>query len=135
MVSVDTLEYLVRGGRIGKAAGMVGQLLSVRPILQIANGEVEPLTRVRGASKVLGALEREFDTAPADGPLRVAIASSPGNDLPDRVAEMVARVRPDATLELRATLGAVIGTYAGPGALGLLWVPEAPKRTRAGAAA
>ena len=36
VVSVDTLEYLVRGGRIGKAAGMVGQLLSVRPILQIA---------------------------------------------------------------------------------------------------
>ena len=95
VVSVDTLEYLVRGGRIGKAAGMVGQLLSVRPILQIADGEVEPLTRVRGASKVLGALEREFDTAPADGPLRVAIASSPGQR-PARPRRRDGRARPAA---------------------------------------
>ena len=49
--SVETLDYLQRGGRIGRAQALVGGLLGVRPILGIVDGEVEPLARVRGASR------------------------------------------------------------------------------------
>jgi len=125
--SVDTLEYLVRGGRIGKAQGMVGALLSVKPILGLEDGEVQAICRVRGASKVVPALEAELVAAsPADGPLRVALAHSAAPQALAAVSAMVARVRPAATVELATTLGAVIGTYAGAGTVGLMWVAEDP---------
>jgi DegV family protein with EDD domain len=56
--SVDTLEYLQRGGRIGRAQAMVGGMLGVRPILTLRDGEVEPLRRVRGARRARAEFER-----------------------------------------------------------------------------
>ena len=77
LFTVDTLEYLVRGGRIGKAAGLAGQLLSVKPILAFDDGEVAPLKRVRGRTKALGELEeifRHVDGRP--GRLRISTSAS-----------------------------------------------------------
>ena len=51
LFTVDTLEFLARGGRIGKARAMAGQLLNIKPILAIRDGEVEPIKRVRGNQK------------------------------------------------------------------------------------
>ena len=51
LFTVDTLEYLAKGGRIGKAAAMAGQLLHIKPILAIRDGEVLPVKRVRGNAK------------------------------------------------------------------------------------
>ena len=68
LFTVDTLDYLVRGGRVGKAAGFAGELLSVKPILSIRDGEVHPLKRVRGRAKALAELERIFDEATTDSP-------------------------------------------------------------------
>ena len=125
--SVDTLEYLVRGGRIGKAQGMVGSLLSVKPILECKDGEVHGVGRARGRSRVVPALEAELvQGSPADAPLRVGLAHSAAPQLLEAVAQMVARVRPAATVELATTLGAVIGTYTGPGTIGLMWLQEDP---------
>jgi len=60
IAAFETLEYLVRGGRIGKAAGLAGQLLSVKPILHFEDGEVASLKRVRGRAKALAEFERLF---------------------------------------------------------------------------
>jgi DegV family protein with EDD domain len=123
--SVDTLEYLERGGRIGRAQALVGGLLNVRPILGLADGVVAPLGRVRGASRVLGAFRDQLVAgSPAAGPLRVAVAHACAPQGADGIVAMVRETRPEATVELVTTLGAVIGTYAGPGALGLAWVAE-----------
>ena len=51
--TLDTLEYLAKGGRIGRAAGWAGQLLNIKPILTLADGEVLPLKRVRGNRKAI----------------------------------------------------------------------------------
>jgi DegV family protein with EDD domain len=130
--TLETLEYLEKGGRIGHAQALLGNLLSVRPILGLSGGVVEPIGRVRGAGKVLGALGRELEAgSPADGPLRVAIAHACAPETAQRVVELVASIRPQAVVELVTTLGAVIGVYGGPGAYGLMWMPEAPTSVRA----
>ena len=68
LFTVETLEYLVRGGRVGKASGLAGQLLSVKPILHFDDGEVAPLKRVRGRAKALAEFERLFLEATEDSP-------------------------------------------------------------------
>jgi DegV family protein with EDD domain len=122
LFTVETLEYLVRGGRLGKAQGLAGQLLSVKPILQFQDGEVAPLRRVRGRAKALAEFERLFIEATDDSPdlhVGVAHAAAPadGEDLVRRVRA----ARPKASLDFVGGLGPVIGTHGGPGTLGLFW--------------
>jgi DegV family protein with EDD domain len=123
--SVETLDYLQRGGRIGRAQALVGGLLGVRPILGLVDGEVVALARVRGMSKVLRALVDQFEAgAPADVPVRVAIAHAQAPEQAAALAQAVRDARPRAAIELLVPLGPVIGTYGGPGTIGLLWIAE-----------
>jgi DegV family protein with EDD domain len=122
LFTVDTLDYLVRGGRIGKAAGLAGQLLNVKPILTIREGEVEPLKRVRGRSKALAEFERLFVEGTDDGPgWHVGVAHADAKAEADELAARMRRARPNASLDFDAVLGPVIGTHGGPGTLGLFW--------------
>lgn len=123
--TVETLEYLQRGGRIGKAAALAGSLLNVRPILGVADGIVIPVARVRGRQKALAEFERRFDAATGTGPgLRVAIAHANAPDWVGTLSELVWRVRPQAEIEFTSSLGAVVGTHAGPGAVGFFWFQD-----------
>jgi DegV family protein with EDD domain len=122
LFTVDTLEFLQRGGRIGKAAAFAGTLLQVKPILSIRDGEVEPVKRVRGERKAFAELAAALETETEDEPAyRLGVAHAAA---PERAAELEALVReqrPRAELELVVTLGAVIGSHAGPGTLALFW--------------
>jgi DegV family protein with EDD domain len=121
--SVETLDYLQRGGRIGRAQALVGGLLGVRPILGLVDGEVVAIARVRGAARVLSTMiDRFVEETAADGPVRVAIAHAQAPEQATALADEIARVRPQAQVELVVPLGPVIGTYGGPGTLGLVWV-------------
>jgi DegV family protein with EDD domain len=125
LFTVDTLEFLRRGGRIGKASAMAGQLLKVKPILSLRDGEVLPIKRVRGSQKAFAEFGSAFTAGSTDGPgLRVGIAHAEAPDRAEALAEMVARERPSAQLELTTTLGAVIGTHAGPGTVGFFWFDD-----------
>jgi DegV family protein with EDD domain len=123
--TLDTLEYLAKGGRIGRAAGWAGQLLNIKPILTLADGEVLPLKRVRGNRKAIQEFATAFRDGTMDGPgLRVGIAHA---DAPDRMAaleKLVGDVRPQAQIEVATTLGPVVGTHAGPGTVGLFWFQD-----------
>jgi DegV family protein with EDD domain len=123
--TLDTLEFLARGGRIGRAAGWAGQLLHIKPILTLADGEVLPLKRVRGNRKAIHEFSEAFTTATTDGPgLRVGIAHA---EAPERMAALealVRDVRPNAEIEVATTLGPVVGTHAGPGTIGLFWLQD-----------
>jgi DegV family protein with EDD domain len=122
LFTVDTLEFLARGGRIGRAKAFAGQMLNVKPILTITEGEVVPVKRVRGNQKAFMEFVRAFREESAAGPgLRVGIAHADAPERAEALAEMVRRERPDAELELSTTLGAVIGTHAGPGTVGFFW--------------
>jgi DegV family protein with EDD domain len=126
LFTVDTLEYLVRGGRVGKAAGLAGQLLNVKPILAIREGEVVPVRRVRGRAKALAALERAFAEATEDDrSVHVGIAHADAREEADELRRRIEAVRPRASVELTPTLGPVIGTHGGPGTLGLFWFEDA----------
>jgi DegV family protein with EDD domain len=122
LFTVDTLDYLVRGGRIGKAAGLAGNLLNVKPILTIREGEVEPVKRVRGRAKAFAEFEEQLAAGTDDDPgWHVAVAHADTEADAERLVDMVKRVRPGATLDVVTALGPVVGAHAGPGTLGLFW--------------
>jgi len=123
--TLDTLDYLARGGRIGRAAAWAGGLMRVKPILTIRAGEVVPLKRVRGNQRAFHEFITAFESGSVDGPgLRVAIADADAPDRSEALKELVQRTRPQAQLELVTTLGPVIGTHAGPGTVGLFWFAD-----------
>jgi DegV family protein with EDD domain len=125
LFTVDTLEYLIRGGRIGKAAGLAGQLLSVKPILIFDDGEVAPFKRVRGRGKAIAELASIFESESQDRPgLHVGVGHAQAPDDADDLTRRVQAARPQASLDLLVTLGPVIGTHGGPGTLGLFWFQD-----------
>jgi DegV family protein with EDD domain len=113
---LETLEFLQRGGRIGRAAALAGTLLNVKPILSVRDGEVAPVERVRTMN---GALRRLVDLVVAQGPLeRLAVIDA---DAAANAAEVEKQLRtryPDLTVE-RGELGPVVGTHGGPGLVGV----------------
>jgi len=125
LFTVDTLEFLARGGRIGRAAALAGMLLNVKPILGLEEGEVVPLKRVRGSQKALEELRDLLVAATGETPsLRIGLAHAAA---PERVAtleRLVREARPRAQVEIVTSLGAVVGTHAGPGTLGLFWFDD-----------
>jgi DegV family protein with EDD domain len=125
LFTVDTLEFLARGGRIGRAKAFAGQLMNVKPILSIRDAEVVPVKRVRGNRKAFQEFVDTLDTQTRDEPaLRVGIAHA---DAPGRMEEIVKMVRdrrPNATIEMQSNLGAVVGTHAGPGTVGFFWFTD-----------
>jgi DegV family protein with EDD domain len=123
--TLDTLDYLARGGRIGRAAAWAGGLMRVKPILTIRDGEVIPLKRVRGNQRAFQEFISAFEAGSTDGPgLRVAIADADAPDRTEALKELIRRTRPQAKLEIVTTLGPVIGTHAGPGTVGLFWFAD-----------
>jgi DegV family protein with EDD domain len=125
LFTVDTLEYLAKGGRIGKAAAFAGNLLNVKPILAIRDGEVHPVKRVRGNQKAFQEFRSAFEQATTDSPsLRVGIAHAAAPERLEALLELVRAVRPHAQVEQATTLGPVVGTHAGPGTVGFFWFDD-----------
>lgn len=125
LFTVDTLEFLAKGGRIGRARALAGQLLNVKPVLTITDGEVVPLTRVRGWGKAMAEFEKRFTEATDDSAgLHVGIAHAQAPDRVKALEELVRRVRPQANIEHVTSLGAVVGTHAGPGTVGFFWFQD-----------
>jgi DegV family protein with EDD domain len=111
---VDTLEYLQRGGRIGKAAALFGSILNIKPILTLDDGSVAPVDKVRGSKKamqrIIELLERDFGSEP----VHVAIAWSKFDEPAMELLELV-KAKFDVRSVNYTLLGAVIGTHVGPG--------------------
>ncbi len=122
--TVDTLEFLRRGGRIGRASAWAGQLLHVKPILTIER-EVVPLKRVRGNQKAMQEFVSAFTSTSRDTPtLKVGIAHADAPSRATLLQKMVRHERPQAAIEVITTLGAVVGTHAGPGTVGFFWFDD-----------
>ena len=101
---------------------MAGQLLNIKPILTITDGEVVPVKRVRGNQKAMQEFVREFTDETIDNPgLRVGIAHADAPARAEALRKMVRGERPNAEIEIVTTLGAVVGTHAGPGTVGFFW--------------
>ena len=124
--TVDTLEFLQKGGRIGKAAAFAGNLLNIKPILSIDDGEVLPIKRVRGNHKAVQEFARVFTERTQDtASLHVGIAHADAPEREQTLRSLVSDLRPQAQVDVATTLGAVVGTHAGPGTVGFFWFDDA----------
>jgi DegV family protein with EDD domain len=125
LFTVDTFEYLVRGGRVGRARGWAGELLHIKPILTIEAGEVVPVKRVRGNRKAFLEFESTFEADTHDSPaLRVGIAHADAPERAEALRKMVRHTRPSAEIDQVSTLGPVLGAHAGPGTVGFFWFED-----------
>jgi fatty acid kinase fatty acid binding subunit len=116
---VDTLTYLERGGRIGKARALLGSLLNVKPILQLKDGEVVPLGRARGRPQ---ALNRLVELLERDGKVsQLAIMHGAAQTDAEQLRERVASSFPGVDIQL-TEIGAVLGTHTGPGVIGFTYL-------------
>jgi DegV family protein with EDD domain len=125
LFTVDTFEYLVRGGRVGRARGWAGELLHIKPILSIREGEVLPQKRVRGNRKAFLEFQTAFEADTRDVPtLRVGIAHAEAPERAEALRAMVREKRPAAEIEIVTALGPVVGAHAGPGTVGFFWFDD-----------
>ncbi len=121
---VDTLEFLHRGGRIGGAKRFVGSMLSLKPVLHLENGRIEPLASVRTKRKaVQHALQVMEEEMKGKSNIRVAVmnalAPEEGNKILDEVQQ---RLNP---MELLNTeLSPIVGAHVGPGTVGVIYYAE-----------
>ncbi len=122
---LDTLEYLKRGGRIGKAQAWLGTMFNVKPILEIAHARVEPLERVRSRKAGLARLLELVQTPPltngprkGDGALHIAVLHARAPEAAQQLEDEL-RARFNIAELVRAEIGPTIAVHTGPDALGL----------------
>ncbi len=114
---LDTLEYLEKGGRIGKAQALLGTLLRVKPMIILREGVVHELAKERTRRKGIARLERTArEFAPLAG---LAVMHSTTSDEADALAKSVAGLLTPGNEPMVMQFGPVLGTYTGPGALGI----------------
>ena len=115
-VMLDTLDYLRRGGRIGRAQAFLGGLLRLKPILTIRDGEASPLSRVRTRKKAMAELLRLcLDQGPID---EAAIMHATSPDDARMLADEIAARMPGLPVHI-GRIGPVIGVHGGPGLIGI----------------
>lgn len=119
--ALDTLDNLKKGGRIGGAQALLGSMLSIKPIIEIADGKVEPESRQRTRGRSLRYLADKVRQAGPVGDVAVMQGAAPDvGTLVDLLAEFHPRDQ-----ILIGEVGAVIGTHAGPGVVGVTFTVAA----------
>ena len=123
---LDTLEYLQKGGRIGKVRGFVGSLLRIRPIVTVREGIVHSVISVR--SRAAG-IQYMVTLAEERSPLKQAAVMY--STIPEEADELAERVRPlvSGGDVIQARMGPVLGTYVGPGTIGVVLRSEKSQKT------
>jgi DegV family protein with EDD domain len=115
-VVVDTLTYLQRGGRIGRAQAFVGSLLNFKPLLLLKDGVVSPIERPRSRTS---AVRRIVDVVASQGPIqKLGVAEGDAPEVLSDLERAVSERLPGVPLD-RGEIGSVLGTHAGPGVFGV----------------
>lgn len=115
--ALDTLEYLRKGGRIGSAQAFFGSMLSIKPILEIANGAVAAESKQRTRARALRYLVDKVHQAGAIENLGVLNAAAPDVEV---FLGMLGEIYPRQDIVV-GDVGAVIGSHCGPGTLGVTY--------------
>ena len=121
---VDTLEHLHRGGRIGAAAKLVGSVLAVKPLLQLDDGRVVPLEKVRTSARALGRLEQLAVEAAGSEDVDIAVAHLANPERAEKVAANLKDRVPGIQDLSVGEVGAVIGAHVGPGMVAVVIAPR-----------
>jgi DegV family protein with EDD domain len=117
--SLNSMDYLIKGGRVGKAKGFLGKMLGLKPILILEDGEVKPFAKARDDEKITEKLISLLPDDLSDCHIAVAHAADPSkldfviNSLKNRI---------DSTNILKGELGPTVGAHVGPGSWGLFYM-------------
>ncbi|MDR2833429.1 MAG: DegV family EDD domain-containing protein, partial [Streptococcaceae bacterium] len=119
--TLDSLEYLKKGGRIGPTQALVGGILGLRPVLQVVDGNIASLDKVRGKKKVISMLQTSIVDVLQDVKNEVNIAVG---QIQDEASSTLLKSGIEKNLDMTITneiveVGVTIGTHAGPGAMAI----------------
>jgi len=117
--SLDTLEYLEKGGRIGRVSALLGSILSIKPVIRVENGIYVPLDKVRNQNQAIKKMvEHMLKTLGENMPKQIAVAHGAAEEAAHRLKEAVEQALGKEVSYLKE-VGPVIGVHTGPGTLGL----------------
>jgi DegV family protein with EDD domain len=120
VATLDTLEHLIKGGRIGGAKALLGQVLAIKPLIDVKGGVVAEAGRQRTRAKALAAVAK---VAADHAPLRrFALIHGACNDV--AILEALVKDIPTQFPIIVTDIGPVVGTHGGPGIIGLTWIEE-----------
>ncbi|MGD6803244.1 DegV family protein [Rossellomorea vietnamensis] len=123
-VVVDTLENLVKGGRIGKGRALIGSLLNIKPIASLAGGEYTPVAKVRSHSQVVKYLAAQFVEDVKGKTIRgVGLVHADGQDLAQKLKSRITELTGYEAIEIEDTTP-IISTHTGPGAIGFMYYTD-----------
>lgn len=117
---LDTLDWLQKGGRIGKASAFLGNLLNIKPMLTISDGLVTPVEKIRGKNKVMEKLLEKIAADMDKAPFTATIVHSDCRSEAEKFKEVLKKHFDFKKLDI-SVIGAVIGTYTGPGTIGIIY--------------
>ncbi|HEY0492242.1 MAG TPA: DegV family protein [Candidatus Dormibacteraeota bacterium] len=119
LCAIDTLTYLERGGRIGKARALVGSLLNFKPLITLRDGEVVPLGRARGRPQML---DRLVEMLRRDGRImRLAVLHGAAESEAEHLRARLAPGYPELEV-IVSEIGPVLATHTGPGVIGITYL-------------
>jgi DegV family protein with EDD domain len=121
--TVPNLTYLARGGRIGGVRGMVGNVLKIVPILTLKDGAVSEHAKVRTFARAVDQLvQTAIERMPVKGRARLSILHSVAPELASSISDRL-RIATEPASEMTCDIGPTVGTHAGPGAVGVCFIP------------
>ena len=123
-IVVDTLENLVKGGRIGRGTALIGSLLNIKPIAKLENGQYTPVKKVRSHTQAVNFLVKQFIEDIRGKTLKgVALVHADGLSLANSIKSKMAELKLFHPVQIEETTP-VISTHTGPGAVALIYYAE-----------
>ncbi|PZR97587.1 MAG: DegV family protein [Chloroflexi bacterium] len=126
LLVVDTLEYLQRGGRIGGAQALIGNMLQIKPLLCVRDGAVQPLERVRTKRKAIERVVEIMAQHIGTQPYTAAVGHAQAEAEAEQLHATIRQRLPQARNIYTSPVSPVIAVHIGPGALGLVYYVDPP---------
>jgi DegV family protein with EDD domain len=121
---LDTLDFLVKGGRAGRSQGLAAALLNIKPVLQVTGGLIEPFKKCKGTNKAIKEMAEHVAARSRKlGPLRIVVIHAVATNLADELCNAIRSAGADIAEITVDEIGAVIGTHVGPRAVGVAYAP------------
>ena len=121
---LDTLDYLVKGGRAGRTQGMAASLLNIKPVLEVTGGVIEPFKKAKGTNKALREMAEHVAARSRKlGPLKIVVINAVAENLADELGNAIRSAGTDIVDISVDEIGSVIGTHVGPRAVAVAYAP------------